>query len=204
VLRFEVRNDAIAFSNVGWVEPQPTRFMGEPWEWIAVELACGIADPFPDVGLLIVAAPDVREPPHLDATNWAVLPGDAGKDIRGWACSFDGKWHYIPRWREAVEEIVYYYQPLMKLNEEPFELRPSASVVAFSGYAQVAETLRSSSGQSQAIIDRAIQTVLKSALFELDWNVGAWNITPRSASLDHLMKLAEPVVSRINASIIEC
>lgn len=75
MLRFDVSENKLAFSSGGWLEPQPTRYEGEPWDWIAAELACGIADPFPDVGLLVEAKRQIRGAPPLDAARWTKAAG---------------------------------------------------------------------------------------------------------------------------------
>lgn len=202
MLQIIVQDGVLSFDNIGFFEPQPTRYTSERWEWIAVELACGVADPFPDVGLLIRADDTVRRPPALGAKDWAILPSEAAPEFRSLAYRSPGGWLYAPRDREAVEEIVFHYQPSHNISES--SILPSANIIAFSERTMHFESLVSHARESEARIGSLFQAILKDALFELAWNVGTWSITPRNAHLKHLAKLAEPVASRINAVIIEC
>lgn len=210
MLRFEISEDKITFFNVGWLEPQPTRYEGEPWDWIAVELACGIADPFPDVGLLVEAGRDIRNPPLLDPSKWTKMPLENALQIPqkfgSVVCSKGDRDYYLPGCREAFEEIVYHYQPslLSKPGATPFELAASASITAFSARNALLKLLRQDSSRSQSVVDEAIGRAADQALFELYWNAGAWMITAKAVDVKHLAKLADPVMSRINGAIVEC
>jgi len=204
MLQVTKSGNTLAFTNVGSLEIQPTRFKGEPWEWIAVELACGIADPFPDVGLLVRVRADIQNGPTLDPADWQRVPDDATAGFRSFVALSDGRWNYLPRWREAVEEIVYFFQPVLTGEVDNLVLASNASIIAFPNRTHVAESMRSCALGSQSAVDSILRSVNDEALFELDWNVGSWNITPYGASLDHLFKLADPVLSRINAAIIDC
>lgn len=190
VLRVLEAQESLVFSNVGWLEEQPTRYRDEPWDWIAVELACGVADPFPDVGILVRTLEGRGPKADLDPKYWRTIPGEE-EDLfsRSLVCHSEQRWHYVPRWRNGVEEIVSFYQG-------------RATIIAFRDRTSLVRTL-SDGAKSQERIDVAIRDIVANALFEVVWGPGAWRIEPRGADIQQLMKLCPPALMRINACIVE-
>ena len=208
MLRLTLTDECLQYDNGFYAgHPTVTRYAGERWEQIPSDLLCGIADVFEDVGIVFIgkspvpsvlleraiAAVDKTEP-HWEHTSGGWLaPGIENTHKSIYAISDDGNALYVPNSREAVEECLCW------IFWEDFR------GIAFSGYRAFRERLLSTAW----IIDNGdlasfvTTTCVSPALFQIKWAPGSWRLFPGAVKTESLVRLADPVVARINTELTD-
>jgi hypothetical protein len=105
---------------------------------------------------------------------------------------------YIPVCREAVEDVSEW--TLFALQGEQ-----GYRSIAFPENQQFQQRLRSrvwnvGDGDLSALVN---EHCVNRALFQIEWGPGSWTLWPGSVDLSHLLRLADPVVARINTELTE-
>lgn len=182
------------------VNQGPTRYDGEHWSLIASDLLCGMADVFEDVGIVQVGEPWVTSIASIregSPGRWADVTsaGLRGKSVYG--LSEDHGWLFVPNCREAVEDVMSWTSPYFR-NGVPTQ--PLS--IAFPGLRHLRERIDSRSwpAYDDDLHDMVETSCLKKALFTMSWGPTVWTLFPASIGVRQLLKLADPVVSRINAA----
>jgi hypothetical protein len=182
--------------------PAVTRYGGEAWDRIASDILCGTADATEGVRIVIVAAANTiaeSEVSTVDEDGWSTSISD-GSDSSYFHKLADGGWLFVPMRRDAVEEVMAWTMPALDVQSRKvvsdswaFALAPDTSQFAVWVPKMLAATNESSED---------LQMLLRGdALFSLTWTWGFWEVHPGRQSEDHLIRLVEPVVSRINTTL---
>jgi len=166
---------------------------------MASDLFCGIADVVQDVGVVTIGKPlDANERLIASAPDgrWIGITGKERRFKAIWSFSDERGWLFVPYSREAVEDVMSWGMPYVR-NGEPTE---GARATAFSGNRMFRETLDSENWEERdADLHNFIKEFcLECALFEMTWSWGSWRLYPGRMDVNHLFKLADPVVARIN------
>lgn len=180
-----------------------TRFGGEQWERVGSDLICGLADVFPDVGLIATGDFERLSLRDLEtvsiganqqsvkpAGEWAMLGGNA-KQKSIYAGSEEAGWLFLPDCREAVEDAISWI------------MWGGFLVTAFGDYAALRERIE---GRGSSESDRNLEATIKGycferALFDMSPGPGTWTFAPGRIALVDLIRLVEPVVARINMGL---
>lgn len=188
-----------------------TRYYGERWEQVGSDLLCGIADVFQDVGIVATGRSD-----SITSETLSVVSTDGNSRLRPtgdrWVpidtADKKGKaiyaftpeqsdWLFVPNCREAVEELMSWI--MFRPTGEGFRAS------AFLGYSTFRQQLESDNwrGQAVALATLVRERCLDKALFYTESGPGTWFVYPGAIELAHLLRLAEPVVARINTELTD-
>jgi hypothetical protein len=191
--------DRIVYSNDIDVTRSPTRYSGEHWDRTASDLFCGIADSIQDVGLVFIGQPwDASEKmvTTADECRWAPLITKERRNKSVWHLSRERGWLFVASSREAVEDVMTWTM----LYSRDGKVTDGSRAIAFPGNGAFRNAFDSGDWDQRETDLWAFikERCLDSALFEMMWTWGTWTLYPGSIGLDHLLKLADPVVARIN------
>jgi hypothetical protein len=180
----------------------PTRYAGEYWDRIASDLLCGVADVFQDVGIVILGKTSDANSDVLAAAGdrrWVNIADARGTHKSIWSLSEANGLILVPSNRESVEEAMGWTTPYMR-KDGPSE---SALSVAFPHRREFRDELASRTwdeGSPELKTFMAANCTSK-PLFSMRWGQTVWTLYPGTITVGHLVKLADPVVSRINCVI---
>lgn len=118
MLRAELKDGEIFCENGFNASPWTvTRYGGEQWERVGAALLCGVADVFPDVGIVTTGSSSI----DLEAIPLAAIVDGAASEPRddGWVpispghawksvfASIENRWRlFVPNCRESVEQVM--------------------------------------------------------------------------------------------------
>jgi len=111
-------------------------------------------------------------------------------------------WFFVPSCREAVEDVMSWTTPapLPVGTRRP----PGSLSVAFSGLHGFRNRLDSERWREyDAELHGIVEERVQDALFTMKWVPTAWSLYPGKIGARHLLKLIDPVVSRINSDSSE-
>jgi hypothetical protein len=197
-------NDRIVYSDDGYVKQRPTRYSGQNWDKTASHLFCGVADSIEDVGLVFIGQPwDASEKlvRAADEHRWASLVAKERRNKSVWHLSPERGWLFVTWNREAVEDVMTWTMPYLRDDR----VTEGARAIAFPGYGAFRNAFDSGDWEERDTdLWAFIQgRCLDRALFEMTWTWGSWTLYPASIQLDRLLKLADPVVTRINTELTD-
>jgi len=200
MLKIEFTEDCITCKPGPSVECGPTRYGGEYWDRIASDLLCGVADVFPDVGILHIGEPGEPSWQRVKSggTRWAEITDHPLQGKSVWGASPVFGWFLVPNCREAVEEVMSWTMPapLPVGTSRP----PGSCSVAFSGLHWFRNRLDSERwGGYDEKLHGIVQECAQHALFTMRWAPTAWSLYPGKIIARQLLRLIDPVVSRINS-----
>lgn len=210
MLRAELKDGEIFCENGFNASPWTvTRYGGEQWERVGAALLCGVADVFPDVGIVTTGSSSI----DLEAIPLAAIVDGAASEPRddGWVpispghawksvfASIENRWRlFVPNCRESVEQVMSW---TMWSESPDLAFRSTA----FSGYKRFRQELGSVDWAAQGSDLQGFirERCLEKALFQMGAGPGAWSLIPGSLELSHLFRLAEPVMTRINTELTD-
>lgn len=180
----------------------PTRYDGEYWDRIASDLLCGVADVFQDVGIVIIGKTSDANPNVLgDARHqgWVNIADARGTHKSIWSLSEANGLILVPSNRESVEEAMCWTTPYLR-KDGPSE---SALSIGFPHRREFRNELASRTWDEGSPELKAFmnENCASKALFSMRWGQTVWTLYPGTTTTEQLMKLADPVVSRINSVI---
>lgn len=182
--------------------PSVTRYRGDAWDRIASDILCGVADANAGACVVVSAAPYMVSYEHDILTaapdEWTEWPS-ADESISWWR-KFEGGWLLLPRSRDAVENSMAWTMPY--LNQTIGSVVADSRSFVYDRYGDKAETVQNILARSDASLREIDNALRKAALFEFTWTYGHWTLLPIMHSLDHVIRLADPVVSRINMTLL--
>ncbi|MFY9718125.1 MAG: hypothetical protein WAK16_00645 [Candidatus Cybelea sp.] len=187
-----------------------TRYHGERWAQVGPDLLCGIADVFPDVGIVTIGKSSVRENGSVKycdiaATSekclrerWTPIDAIDRESKSVYSLSEEYGELYVPNCREAVEDVAAW--TIFAPGEEE-----GYRSMAFLGNRVFRQRLCSQlwhvwSGDLAAFVG---ECCVEKVLFSMVWGPGSWTLFPGSLELGPLVRLADPVVARINMELTD-
>jgi len=198
MLKLVVREESFTYVSGVGINQSFTRYAGEYWNKTAAHLLCGIADVFPDVGLIVTAEADALDRLLIETTEqfgWSEFGVNADDQKSIWHLS-DARWVFVPWCREAVEDVMTWTIPYLRGDSVT---KGSLSTV-FSGNSAFRKALNAASTANRTDrLNALIEECSRSALFQLSWSWSEWTLIPGLVDLNHLLKIADPVVAQINA-----
>ncbi|HVS46044.1 MAG TPA: hypothetical protein VMS32_05200 [Verrucomicrobiae bacterium] len=85
------------------------------------------------------------------------------------------------------------------------ELLTESTVIAFERKGDLAdEEIMANLGGDRNSICACFDLIETRALFTVTWNAGTWRLFPQASDPEHLSKLIDQVLARINAVIVDC
>lgn len=206
MLRLTVEDGHLEYVNGFNGDPQTvTRYGGERWEQVSSDLLCGVADTFQDVAIIFTGRSASQLQNRVNQTNrgkaveredtlggW--LPLNASNRHKSiYSVSEQQEWLFVPHSREAVEDVISWI-----FWEENFR------ATAFNGYRDFRSLLLSTTWSvGSDALEKVIKACVDGALFQVAWGPGAWHMFPGSIHLSSLIRLADPVVARINMELTD-
>lgn len=207
MLRLTAEDGYLEYTNGFNAGPQAvTRYDGERWEEVSADLLCGVANVFQDVGIALIGKtmPELlnritqtnrESEPYWEHTSAGWLPIGANNTHKSiYSFSETRGWLFVPSSREAVEQVVSWI-----FWAEDFR------ATAFTGYHEVRNRLLSAdwnvdNGDLETFVTKAC---VEAALFQMTWGPGSWRLFPGTVKLESLVRLADPVVARINTELTD-
>lgn len=179
------------------VEPGPTRYDSEFWARMASDLICGVADCFQDVGIVVVGEPWITNERSLTISErrWANISSFERRTKSVWCFSDVYGWLFVPSCREAVEDVMSWTMPYARDGgfTEPLS-------AAFLGLHHFRSILDEATHEYDEVLHALVdEHCITPALFTMKWAPASWSLYPGQLGTRHLLKLADPVASRINA-----
>lgn len=174
-----------------------TRYDGEHWSLVASDLLCGVADVFQDVGIVVTGAAKAAPLEYAKAapaSRWVSIDASDKRFKSVWSHSERSGWLFVPNCREAVEDAMAWTM------WADIKAEDAARSTAFLGYHAFRETLESKEWDvdngdlANLISERCIQR----SLFHFKWAPALWRLFPGRIEREHLLRLTDPVVSRID------
>lgn len=175
-----------------------TRYSGEHWDRVAAELICGVADVFQDVGIIVTGNPwdaQLSSLKDADSSRWRCIDASDRQHESVWAFSENRGWTLVPDDRESVEDAMTW-----TMWGKADDLT-SPRTTAFPDYSQFRHELDSRTWDvNNGDLDEFVRhSCLERSLFHMTWGPCSWRLYPGSIEMTHLLRLAMPVVTRINA-----
>ena len=183
-----------------------TRFRGERWPQVGADLLCGVADVFPDVGIITVGKSSsfsevqLHSPPRIDGiehATWLQIQEADTTSTPVYAWSDELGWVFVPSCRENVIELIEWTM------WHPGDEEGGFRTVAFSGSSDFRRALGSENwnGRSASLTRLIEERCLSNRLFEFGSGWGEWNVFAGALDLDHLFRLTNAVAARISTSL---
>jgi hypothetical protein len=206
VLRLTAKDAHLEYTNGFDADPPTvTRYGGERWEEVSSDLLCGVADTFQDVAIIFTGRSTSQLQNGISQANRKLnveredtaagwLPLNASNRHKStYSVSEQQEWLFVPHRREAVEEVISWI-----FWEESFR------AIAFTGYRDFRSRLLSTTWNvASGALENLIKTCVDEALFQMAWGPGAWHLFAGSIPLSSLIRLADPVVARINTELTD-
>jgi hypothetical protein len=214
MLKLTIEGGVMKYDNGFIGDPQTvTRYAGERWEQVGSDLLCGIADVFPDVGIIVTGksasrsngtikvsglSPNRREDGIIARSDWQPIDEPDRRFRAVYSLSDSYGEVYVPSCRETVEDAMSWTLWSGK-GEEGYRS------TVFPGNREFRERLDSQSWEihNGDLSDLVRTYCLERALFSMLAMPGAWWLFPASVELAHLVRLADPVVARINTELTD-
>jgi hypothetical protein len=214
MLRLRLEDGVIKFDNGFNSQPQTvTRYSGKRWEQVGSDLLCGIADVFQDVGIVVTGesasrsggtvkvstlTPNRRAKGLFLTQDWVPIDDPDRRHRAIYSLSDLYGEVYVPSCRETVEDVMSWTMWALK-GESGYRS------TVFPGNRKFRERLDSQSWEiHNGDLSRLVTTrCLERALFTMTMGPAAWQLFPGSIELAHLVRLADPVVARINTELTE-
>jgi hypothetical protein len=206
VLRLTSKDGHLEYVNGFDADPQTvTRYGGERWEQVSSDLLCGVADTFQDAAIIFTGRSTSQLQNGVDQASrgkaveredtlggWRPLnASNRHKSI--YSVSEQQEWLFVPNSREAVEAVISWI-----FWEENFR------ATAFTGYRDFRSRLLSATWNvASGDLEKLIEACVDGALFQMAWGPGTWHLFPGSIHLSSLIRLADPVVARINTELTD-
>jgi hypothetical protein len=195
---FKLSDEFIECESGYGAEGSVTRYHGEHWSLVASDLLCGVADVFQDVGIVVTGAAKAAPLEGVkaaDAYRWVSIDASDKRFKSVWSYSASLGWLFVPNCREAVEDAME-WTVWADIDSED---APRSTV--FLGYRAFRDALESrvwsvENGDLTDLIDRLC---IQRSLFHFKYEPALWRLFPGIIERNHLLRLADPVVSRINA-----
>jgi hypothetical protein len=188
-----------------------TRYHGEHWEQVGSDLLCGVADVFPDVGIVATGKSSSMSLESVKSVTmrgnsirvpagdrWAPIESSKTNNRAVYSFAEQHGWVFVPASREAVEDVVSWTMWATK-GEQGFRS------TAFPGYREFRKRLDSQPWdvQNGDLATFVTEYCIDRALFQMISSPGTWVLSPGSIELSHLLRRADPVVARINTEITD-
>lgn len=212
MLRLIVNEGHLEFQNGFNAFPYPvTRYHGEQWEQVGSDLLCGIADGFPDVGIVVTgnsATVTSETLKHVTrdgngnrrptGDGWVSIDDDDKQCKAIYSYSESHGWLFVPNCRESVEDVISWTM-WAGSGEQGFR------ATCFLGIREFRTRLESESWQGKAngLARLVREHCLDKALFQTESGPGTWFAYPGSIEISHLVRLADPVIARINTELTD-
>jgi hypothetical protein len=91
-----------------------------------------------------------------------------------------------------------------KADVSPYFGKRTFPATAFTGYREFRSLLLSTTWNfGSGALEELIKASIDRALFQMTWGPGAWRLFPGSIPLSSLIRLADPVVARINTELTD-
>lgn len=200
MLHLDFGDNRVRYDSGIGIRQSVTRYAGEYWDRTASDLLCGVADAFQDVGIILTAEgndADANRVKNADPKRWtAAFSGESqAKSI--WHRSENRGWLFVPWSREAVEDVTAWTMPYLRGET----ITKGSRATAFSGHAdfrcQLSEV---ACGHRDDELWNLIERYCEARqLFSMTWGWTFWELHAGTICADQLLKLADPVVARINA-----
>lgn len=198
VIRFSLTDEFIECRSGYESAMSVTRYRGEHWSKVASDLLCGVADVFQDVGIVVTGATNAAPLEFAKAAPsdlWVPIHSP-DKSIRSiWSYSVKWGWLFVPSCREAVEDVMAWTM------WADIEAENAARSTAFLGYRAFRDALESRQWvvQDGDLSNLVYEYCIQQSLFHFKWAPALWRLFPGAIKRDHLLRITDPVLSRINA-----
>lgn len=212
MLKLTLEQDFLKYENGFNASPwSVTRYHGERWAQVASDLVCGVADVLQDVGVVAIGRSTCRERGSvkycplmengLDALarkRWVAIDVADRSHKSVYSLSEEHGELYVANSREAVEDVAEWTM-FAPADEEGYRFS------AFPAYKSFRKHLDHEAWdvRNGDLASFVTETCVTAAYFRMISGPGTWLLFPGSIELSHLIRLADPVVARINTALTD-
>lgn len=212
MLKLRLEQDFLKYEN-GWnASPSSvTRYHGERWVQVASDLMCGVADVLQDVGIVTIGRSTCREVGSVKYCSLAENGQGALRHKRWVPIDVADRSHksvyslseehgelYVANSREAVEDVAEWTM-FAPGGEEGYRSIAFPAYKSFRKHLDQ-ETWNVNDGDLASFVT---DSCVRAAYFHMISGPGTWLLFPGSIELGHLIRLADPVVARINTALTD-